>query len=54
MFKQKGYICMHDLEPCHNSKSSRIFLECKGISVLEWPGNSSDINTIDNVRNIMK
>ena len=28
---QKGYIFMHDLAPCHNSKSTRIFLDCKGI-----------------------
>ena len=33
---------MNDLAPCHNSKSSRKFLECKGISVLEWPGNSPE------------
>ena len=31
---------MHDLAPCHNSKSTRILLDRKGIPVLEWPGNS--------------
>ena len=35
VFLQKGYIFMHDLSPCHNSKSTRIFLKCKGIPVLE-------------------
>ena len=44
---------MHDLMPCHNYKSTRPFLECKGISVLELPGNSPAMNPIDNVWNII-
>ena len=43
---------MHNL--CHNSKSSRTSIECKRISVLEWPGNSPDMNLIDSVWNILK
>ena len=35
VFIQKGYIFMHDLLPCHNFKSTRIFRDCKGIAVLE-------------------
>ena len=35
VFLQKGYIFMHDIAPCHNSKSTRIFLDCKGILILE-------------------
>ena len=35
MFPQKGYVFMHDPAPCHNSKSTRTFLECNGIPVLE-------------------
>ena len=30
------------------------FLECKGISVMELPGNSQDMNPIENVWNIIK
>ena len=46
VYQQKGYIYMHDLAPCHNSKSSRTFIECKGIPVLEWPGILPDMNPI--------
>ena len=45
---------MHDLAPCHNSKSSGTFLEFKGTSVLERPGNLPDINLILNVWNVIK
>ena len=51
---QKGCIFMHDLAPCHNTKSTRTFLECKRIPVLDWPGNWPDINPIANVWNIMQ
>ena len=35
VFPQKGYTFIHDIAPCHNSKSARTFQECKGIPVLE-------------------
>ena len=28
VFLQMGYICMHDLAPCHDSKSTIIYLDC--------------------------
>ena len=45
---------MHDLAPCHNSKRTRTCLECNKIPILKWPGNSPEINFIENVWNIMK
>ena len=35
VFLQKGYIFMQDLAPCHYSKSTRIFVDCKEIRLLE-------------------
>ena len=54
VFPQKGYIFIHDIQPCYNSKSIKIFQECKEILVLELLGNRRHINTIENVWNIMK
>ena len=54
VFPQKEYIFMHDISLWRDSKSTRTFLECKGIPVLEWQGNSPDMNPIENVWNIMK
>ena len=45
---------MYDLAPCHNSKRTRTCLECNEIPVLKWPGNSPEMNAIENVWNIMK
>ena len=35
VFPQKGYIFIHNIASCNNSKSARTFQECKGIPVLE-------------------
>ena len=45
---------MHYLAPCHNSKRNITFLECNGILILKWPGNLPEINSIENVLNIIK
>ena len=45
---------MHYPAPCHNSKKHRTSLECYGILILKWPGNYSEINSIENVWNMMK
>ena len=46
---------MHCLVPSHNSKRAtcRIFLGCNRNPILECPGDSSEMNSIENVLNIM-
>ena len=50
----KCTIFMQDGAPCHRPKVATDFLKKNKISVLEWPGNSPDLNPIDNLWTIMK
>ena len=45
---------MHDGAPAHKSKSVSKFLTEHNIKVLEWPGNSPDLNPIENAWNCLK
>ena len=53
-FPIRNYIFMQDNAPCHNSKSTKQFLSANNIEVLDWPGNSPDLNPIEEVWNVMK
>ena len=45
---------MHDRAPAHKSKALKKFLETKKTDVLEWPGNSPNLNPTENAWNQMK
>ena len=45
---------MHDGAPAHRTKLVTKRLRERDIPVLEQPGNSSDLNLIENVWNMMK
>jgi transposase len=45
---------MQDGAPCHTSKKVMKWLEDNNIPVLKWPGNSPDLNPIENAWNLMK
>ena len=47
-------IFQQDLAPCHTSKKVKEFFSKKGLTVLQWPGNSPDINPIENLWAIIK
>ena len=47
-------VFMHDSAPCHKARKITSYLEQKQISVLEWPGNSPDLNPIKNCWHKMK
>ncbi len=49
--------CMHFLQdgaPCHASKCKKAFLAKQSFQVINWPGNSPDLNLIKNFWNHMK
>lgn len=42
-------VFMQDSAPCHTAKSVRNFLSEFDVEILPWPGNSPDLNPIENV-----
>jgi transposase len=47
-------ILQQDLAPCHTSKMVKKFMTEQQIQVLDWPGNSPDVNPIENLWAICK
>ncbi|GFY11598.1 uncharacterized protein TNCV_4230671 [Trichonephila clavipes] len=45
----KPYIVMQDGAPCHTARSIKAFLAEQNIPLLDWPGNSPDMNPIKNI-----
>ena len=48
-FPDGNYIFMQDNAPCHMARSVSEVLTACGVEVLPWPGNSPDLNPIENV-----
>lgn len=53
-FPNGDFTFMHDSAPCHKAKKVTKFLNDKKIRILDWPGNSPDLNPIENIWELMK
>ena len=51
MCKLGTEILLQDNAPCHASRMIHGYLSRKGISTIEWPGNSLDLNPIEKLWN---
>lgn len=48
------FVFMQDGAPCHTARSVKTFLQLNNIPLLSWPGNSPDMNPIENVWELVK
>ncbi len=54
LFKDADFIFQQDLAPAHTAKSTRSWLNDHGVTVLDWPVNSPDLNPRENLWGIVK
>ena len=53
VFPRRHFTFQQDNAPAHNSRSTHAFLADKGVNLLDWPGNSPDMNPIETVWDII-
>ena len=54
VFPESAFIFQHDFALPHRTKSTVAFLIQKNVNVLSWPGNSLDLNPIENLWSVLK
>ncbi len=54
LYGDADFIFQQDLAPAHTAKGTKSWFNDHGVTVLDWPANSPDLNPIDNIWGIVK
>ncbi len=54
LYGDADFIFQQDLAPAHTAKGTKSWFNDHGVTVLDWPANSPDLNPIENVWGIVK
>ncbi len=54
LYGYADFIFQQDLAPAHTAKGSKTCFNDHGVTVLDWPANSPDLNPIENLLGIVK
>ncbi len=54
LYGDADFIFQQDLAPAHTAKGTKSWFNDHGVTVLDWPENSPDLNPIENLRGIVK